>query len=479
MFLDHLSHTAVSECRLTPDRPILIGVSGGPDSLALLFGLEALGFSLVIAHLDHGLRESSGEDADFIEELAHSRGLSFIRERIDVGMVAEKEGQSIEEAARHVRYRFLFEQARAVNAQAVAVGHNADDQVETVLMHLLRGSALPGLTGMAFRDYFPIWDERIPLVRPLLGIWRKEIDAYIEEVGVHPRIDDTNRDVTYFRNKLRHVLIPELEEYNPQIKNVLWRMSDVLKEENNFLDNLTQKAWDDCCVRKNKERVILYHSKFNTQPKAIQRRLIRLAVSKLRPDLRDVGFDAIERSLDFANGPSQSGEIDLVARLNIAKVPDYLIIKNWESDLPDWKMPLLPYPEKEAVLAVDKPVSLRHGWWLEAKLIHDVPVDRINKAKEMDPDEAWLDYDRVEMPLLVRGRMPGDRWQPLGLVDQTQKLKDFFINEKIPEHLRDVWPLVCSGEEVAWVVGVRPSEIFKITGGTKRILRLKLIRKVA
>jgi len=178
-------------------------------------------------------------------------------------------------------------------------------------------------------------------------------------------------------------------------------------------------------------------------------------------------------------GPSQSGEIDLVARLNIAKVPDYLIIKNWESDLPDWKMPLLPYPEKEAVLAVDKPVSLRHGWWLEAKLIHDVPVDRINKAKEMDPDEAWLDYDRVEMPLLVRGRMPGDRWQPLGLVDQTQKLKDFFINEKIPEHLRDVWPLVCSGEEVAWVVGVRPSEIFKITGGTKRILRLKLIRKVA
>ncbi|MDF1519254.1 MAG: tRNA lysidine(34) synthetase TilS [Brevefilum sp.] len=477
--MDDLKFAAIEKCGLKSDRLILVGVSGGADSLALMFGLEILGFQLKIAHLDHSLREASNEDADYIENLAASRGLAFVRKRVDVGKAAEVQGQSIEEAARHIRYKFLFEEARTIGAQAVAVGHHADDQVETVLMHFLRGSALPGLTGMAYKNIIPLWDPSIPLVRPLLGIWRAEIEAFLIELGVEARVDHTNQDVTYFRNRLRHELIPELEAYNPQIRALIWRMSDVLREEDRLLDEQTQTAWKVCLVMQNHNRIILNIARLIMQPPALQRRLLRFAVSLLRPDLRDVGYDAIERGLAFANDPSQNGEIDYVARLNLAKIDDTLIVKTWGSDLPDWDLPLLRSVDLELTVNLQTTAALRHGWSLQARLISEVKPGDLDKANSLDPNEAWLDFDLVEMPLMVRGRQPGDRWQPLGMPDHTQKLKDFFINEKIPEHVRDLWPLVYSGDEIAWVAGLRPSEAFKITSSTQKILYLKLIRKIA
>jgi len=479
MFLDDLKYAAVEKCGLKPDRPILVGVSGGTDSLALMFGLEILGFHLKIAHLDHSLRTASREDADYIENLAVSRGLAFVRKRVDVGKAAEVQGQSIEEAARHVRYKFLFEEARKIGAQAVAVGHHADDQVETVLMHFLRGSALPGLIGMAYKNIIPLWDSSIPLVRPLLGIWRIEIEAFLEELGVEARIDHTNQDVTYFRNKLRHELIPELENYNPQIRELIWRMSDVLREEDRFLDEQSQTAWNDCLVKQNQDRIILDLAGLTRLPTALQRRLLRFTVSLLRPDLRDVGYDAIERGLAFANDPKQNGETDFIARLNLVKIEDTLIVKTWGSDLPDWDLPLLRRADSELTLNLQRAAPLRHGWSLQARLITEIKPGDLDKANTLDSNEAWLDFDLLEMPLMVRGRQPGDRWQPLGMPGHTQKLKDFFINEKIPEHVRDLWPLVYSGDEIAWVAGLRPSEAFKITSNTQKILHLKLVRKIA
>ena len=478
MFLDTLKYSVFEKCGWKVKQPLLVGVSGGADSLVLMFGLKDLGFQLTIAHLDHGLREESAQDADALQALAAAQGLDFIRKRVDVGKVAQTEGQSTEEAARNVRYQFLFEQARACGAQAVAVGHHADDQVETVLMHFLRGSALPGLTGMDYRKIMPIWDDNIPLIRPLLGIWRDEIESYLDELGVVPRIDHTNWDTTYFRNRLRHELIPELQTYNPQIREGIWRMADILREEDQYLDQLTQTAWQEIKVRLNQERIILDSSKFTKQPKAIQRRLLRYAIAHLRPDLRDVGYDAIERGLAMANDPSKSGELDLVARLNLAILDDYLIIKTWESSLPDWEMPLLKNAQEQQSLTPGTAVNLQHGWQLQAKLLTDTPADILVKAKELKPKEAWLDEDLLTMPLTLRGRQEGERWQPLGMQGHSQKINDFFINEKIPEHVRERWPLVCSGDEIAWVAGLRPSEAFKVSQQTKRILHLRLVRKV-
>jgi tRNA(Ile)-lysidine synthase len=478
MFLEDLKKAAFDKCALRQDQPLLVGVSGGADSLALMFGLETLGFKLTIAHLDHGIRSDSTQDADFLQALATSRHLEFIRKRMDVRKAARDEGQSLEEAARHVRYQFLFEQAREIGAQAVAVGHHADDQVETVLMHFIRGSALPGLTGMSFRKVLPLWDARIPLVRPLLGIWREDIERFLADIDIEARIDVTNQDVTYFRNQLRHVLLPELENYNSQIRRGIWRMADVLGEEDGLLDALTQEAWAVCHVRQSHERIILNNSKFVLQAKAIQRRLLRYVISLLRPDLRDVGYDAIERGLSFAIDPSRKGEFDLVARLNIAKLDNYLIIKTWGSGLPDWEMPLLQNSGETVPLDVGQVVRLRHGWCLEARLLKDVPPDKIGLVKDLSPKEAWLDVDLLDMPLIVGGRQEGIRWQPLGMQNHTQKIKDFFINEKIPDHLRDMWPLVFSGDQVAWIAGLRPSEAFKITDRTKRILHLRLRREL-
>ena len=476
MFLEDLERAAVEKCGLDRDRPILVGVSGGADSLALLLGLETLGFNLSVAHLDHALRPRSAQDANFVAQLAGAHGLPFIRDRIDVAKSAEIHGQSLEEAARHVRYRFLFEHARSQQAQAVAVAHHADDQVETVLMHFLRGSALPGLSGMAYRTVMPLWDAVIPLVRPLLGIWREEIEAFLLDRGVTPLFDESNIDTTYFRNRLRHELIPELSTYNPQIREVILRMSRVLREEDQFLQELADNAWEECSINFGEGRVSVARTPFSQLSKALQRRIFRRAVALLRPDLRDVGFAAIERGLDFLEAPSASGETDLVARLDLVVLDDVFILKTREADLPDWGKPLLKKVGDELLLDIDQPVELRHGWRLQANLLTDIPENHMQVVQTLDDDETWLDYDRLKMPLTVRGRDEGDRWQPLGMEDHTQKLHDFFINEKIDAHLRDVWPLVCSGEEIAWVVGLRPSEVFKVRTDSRRILHIRLIQ---
>lgn len=477
MFLDILEQAAITKCGLRRDQPILVGVSGGTDSLALMHGLDTLGFNLTIAHLDHALRPESAQDADFVQHLAESRGLTFIRQRIDVQQAANEAGQSLEETARQVRYRFLFEQARVIKASAVAVAHQADDQIETIIMHFLRGAALSGLSGMAYRRTMPLWDAEIPLVRPMLGIWREEVEAYVAGVSLDPRIDLTNEDTTYFRNRIRHELIPVLNTYNPQIGHIIFRMADVLRDEDQFMDDLAKTAWDDCFLSRAEGRITLHRTTFIQFEKALQRRVLRRALSLLRPDLRDVGFDAIERGLAFAAEPSASGEIDLVARLNLAILEGTLIVKTWAAELPDFGEALLPSDTSNLKLDVGSSLTLSHGWQIKADLVSELPEDFLNLVNTTDAHEAWLDFERLLLPLTVRGREPGDRWQPLGLALHTQKLHDFFINEKVPEHLRDIWPLVCSGDQIAWVVGKRPSELFKVTGATKHLLHLQLIQQ--
>ncbi len=262
MILERLSQAAKEKCYLDPAEPILVGVSGGADSVALMIGLNTLGYDLIVGHLDHGLRDESSQDAEFVKTLANRYQLPLFYEQVNVGEFARLNSMSIEEAARQVRYEFLFKQARENNVQAVAVAHQADDQVETVLMHFLRGAALSGLSGMAFRKVLPLWDDSIPLVRPLLGVWRDMIDAYLAEIKVTPRVDRSNQDTTYFRNRLRHELIPDLETYNPSIREAIIRMCRVLEEEDQFLKELTEEAWQRSIAYTRSDYVEFYHSRF-------------------------------------------------------------------------------------------------------------------------------------------------------------------------------------------------------------------------
>ncbi len=476
MLIEKLAQSTAEKCQVSKDEKLLVGVSGGADSLALMHGLDSLGLSLVVAHLDHGLRAESSQDAEFVRMMAELLDLPFIEDRVDVAEYADRYGKSIEEAAREMRYRFLFDVANQEEAGAVAVAHHADDQVETVLMHFLRGSALSGLTGMDYRKVLPVWDPEIPLVRPLLGTWRIEIIEYLAQVGWAAVEDESNKDTTFFRNKLRHDLIPELEIYNPQIRQVLWRMTEALREDEHMLAGMTEEAWLKVFVRGTKDHVALDHTGFLKLPKAIQGRVLMQAISTLRSDLRDVGYEVILRGLAFAEQPTERGEIDLVGRLNLVVLRDVLVVKTWGADLPDWGKPLLADDLFLTELAVEKPLVLRNGWQIAAQWKDQLPEDWREQVRQVGPYEAWLDGDKLVMPLLVRGRQEGERWQPLGMDDQHQSFQDFFITQKVPEHLRDIWPLVCSGDDVAWVVGMRPSEAFKVTDETKRVLQLRLVK---
>lgn len=476
MLLECLQKTALEKCGLNQVQPILLGVSGGADSLAMLYGLKALGYQLVVAHVDHGLRPESRAEAVFVQQVAESQNVPFFIQHVDVGQVAKEGRLSIEEAARDVRYKFLFEQARIHHCQAVSVAHNADDQVETVLMHLIRGAALPGLTGMSYRRVMSQWDNEIPLVRPLLDIWRDEIDAYVAEMGLTPCTDLSNLDTAYHRNRIRHALIPYLTTYNPQVKAAIWRMADVLNEEENFITCQTQEAYQQCLQGEAEDLITLDLKTFTDLPTALKRRVLRQAIAQLRPDLRDIGFDAIMRGLAFIEGRTAWGEVDLVARVSLAVIDKVLIVKTWDAELPDFGMPLLLHAQFNGLLGLEKAVNLRHGWRIEANLLEHRPDRLIEVVKNLSPNEAWLDYDLVRMPLVVRGRVEGERFHPLGMAGHSQGLQDLYTNLKIPEHLRSLWPLVVSTDKIAWVVGLRPAEDFKISAATQRILTLKLTK---
>jgi tRNA(Ile)-lysidine synthase len=254
-------------------------------------------------------------------------------------------------------------------------------------------------------------------------------------------------------------------------------MGMVMREEDHFLDDLAADAWQGVFVAGNAGSIHFYRLGFIKLPKPLQRRVLMHAVGMLRPDLRDVGYDAITRALAFASQPSESDQIDLVARLNLVALGDLLILKDWDVQLPDWGKPLLPAQDFVGHLAPGNPLELRHGWWVTANWIDELPKEWAAKVRSLGPHEVWLDAQRLALPLTVRGRREGERWQPLGMDGHHQSFQDFFITQKVAEHLRDLWPLVCSGEEVAWVAGMRPSEVFKVTGETGKILQLQLIRR--
>jgi len=296
--LSKLMKALNSDCPLAPDRVTMVGVSGGADSLSLLHALKSLGYSVIACHLDHALRDESAEDTNALRSITDSLQIPLSSARQDVYQYAREQRLSIEEAAREVRYRFLFQQAHLHQAQAIAVGHTADDQVETVLMHLLRGSGLAGLRGMRTHALPNPWSDTIPLIRPLLGVWRSETHAYCQEHALTPIFDRSNLDTTFYRNRLRLELIPYLEQnFNPGIRNLLWKMADNLNEEYKTLSALNEQAWEICLLEKGKGYIIFSLPEWNKQTLGTRRNLVRLAAISLQPDIRDIDYNSVERAI--------------------------------------------------------------------------------------------------------------------------------------------------------------------------------------
>ncbi len=515
---------------------LVVGVSGGPDSLCLLHLLSRLtpemGLRLHVAHLNHGLRGADADaDADFVAEFAAGCGVPYTVGRAEVAGLAREAGLSLEEAARQVRYRFLADVAADVCADAIAVGHNADDQAETVLMHFLRGSGVAGLRGMLpkaslgefrlsggrrsggageqgsggsegadvsllpFATPSPLRLSPI-LIRPLLATSRVAIETYCVEQGLQPRFDRSNEDTTIYRNRLRHELLPILEGYNPRMRAVLAHTAEVLGGDYELLRTAVDEAWERVRTREGEPRgagdfVRRPHSPAHSRlpssdavefdlaawralPLGLQRATIREAIHRLRASLRNINWEHVERAVWLAREGTTGQKATLAAGLELEIDYRTLRIGAEATPVSTLQQALLFQPDSSPGVLVAPGVTVIGGWQIAISCARRAAQSG-EFATAADPWTACLDADAVGSSLILRIRQPGDRFQPQGLDGHSTKLNEFMINAKLPKTARARWPLLCSPAGIAWVCGLRVAEWAIVRPATRAVWVVRLM----
>ncbi len=464
------------QCGLDPARPVLAGVSGGPDSLCLLDILHSAGYRVVVAHFNHQLRLEAAQEAESVARRAGQLGLAFVSDTADVHAHAGAHGLSLEEAARMLRYQFLFAAARQTQAQAVAVGHTADDQVETVLMHFLRGAGLAGLKGMEYRMLLPVFDAQIPLVRPLLSLWRAETESYCRAHALEPHYDASNADQVFFRNRLRHALLPELEKYNPRFKESVLHTAQALQGDYLALQEILDETWKSVVIKTGQDWVAFDQAGLARLSTGMRRNLIRRAAEALRPDDRDFGFAALERAAAFVESPAGK-QIDFINGLCLFSESGKITLAGYEAAGFSAQWPQVEQAitiSREQLDAQDQRLELGNGWIFSAETR---PLTTDDWSNNTDNWSAWLDAGRLPADgLVIRPRGAGDGFAPLGMGGQTVRVQDFYTNVKLPRRARAHWPLVCAGQQIVWVAGYRIGQPFRITEKTRQILHLEIKR---
>ncbi len=437
---------------------VLVGVSGGPDSLALLHILVQLQAriecALHVAHLDHQFRgEDSAAEARFVAAEAEKLGIPFTVESIDVP--ARLEDASVEAGAREIRYDFYERIASHVHAQRIALGHNADDQVETILMRFLRGTGLTGLAGIPAK--------RGKYIRPLLRTPRAQIEQFLDEHHFTPCQDPSNREPIYLRNKIRLELLPWLQqEYNPNIQAALMRLADLAATDNELLESLASERLAHYLLESTERSVELRVDTFAEEPTASQRRIIRQAIALVHPHLVDVGYEHIEAILGLIRGDRPNARLDLPGGTAVIREYDRLRLQKRDGNAEqtdDFEI-LLKIPGKTPLPSGVMIAEMVDTW-------ETLPKSRW---------EVWIDHSALSEVTVVRSRRAGDRFRPFGM-SGTQKLKDFLISQKIPRSERDRIPLVVSGERILWVVGYRLAEECRVTRQTRCVTRLRYLRQ--
>jgi tRNA(Ile)-lysidine synthase len=271
---------------------------------------------------------------------------------------------------------------------------------------------------------------------------------------------------------LRHDLIPYLETYNPAARKLIWRTAEIIRGEMEMVDQMVDAAWQDCLLMQGEDYIAVDSLLCRQQPLSVQRHIIRRAIAFLRPGLRDVGFYAVENGIKYFQSSTPYAEVDLVSGLKLTSEPGRLWIADWEADLPASEWPQVV--EDQSMLELGRTINLRAGWQLSADREPENTEMKNHSLERLDPCLVWVDQDQIRLPLLVRARREGDRFQPIGMDGHSMKLSDFMINEKLPRRARDRWPLVCSGEKIVWVPGYRLAHPFRVTESTTTVANLKL-----
>jgi tRNA(Ile)-lysidine synthase len=442
---------------------LVVAVSGGADSVCLLHILASwqkkLKLKLHLAHLNHQLRGAESDaDADYVSNLARKLGIPATIERRDVKGYQKERRLSLEEAAREVRYDFLTEVAGAIGAKAVAVGHTQDDHIETILMHLIRGAGTRGMRGLQPSTQWPSKSGGLIVIRPLLEVSHQATEDYCRQHRLAPRLDASNLSLSPLRNRIRQQLLPLLQSYNPGIAETLLRTGRIAGDDIDFLDKETDKLWNKISQQEG-EVITLDRKKFDRLPSTLKRYLLRASAERLLGSAKDIEMRHIEEMM-AALGKPAGKRLDLPGGLIFAIGYD-------QYQLATDMTGLSPLPKLEGETRLNIPGQTHlPGWRIEANIIKQAEV------VEKGDFTACLDLARIGNRLTVRARKRGDRFQPLGL-PQPKKLGEFMIDSKIPQSWRQHIPIVCSPEQIVWVVGWRIDDRVKVSQTTKQVLCLE------
>ena len=472
-----------------PGETVVVAVSGGADSVALLdilTRLEEEQLRLVVAHLNHQLRGAASDgDEEFVAGLAQRYGLPFAARRVDVAALAKSARLSLEDAGRRARYEFLAETAKLHSATSIALAHHQDDQAETVLIRLLRGAGGSGLSAMGS-------SSQGLLKRPLLQISRADIERYLKERGLSFRTDASNSDTAILRNSIRHELIPFLRKYNPKVSQRLAATAQILACDEELLDQLTETAFarlaqtrPDATGTPSPSRggtgwgwgelsptVTLDLAALAREPRGLRLRLYRRALLELRGDLNHIALTHLEGIDRLITSLRPNARLKLPGDCLVAR--SYGKVSFSAQD---------PGAQAAGDLAITGELTMAGKLSIAGEGSHPLPaggtmlVQLVPRPAELDTGSrriAYLDPDRAPFPWLVRSFVPGDRFTPLGM-SGAQKVKDLFINEKVPLDERRRIPLLLSGARILWVVGVRFGHEARVTAGTEAVLRVEIL----
>lgn len=458
LLIDNVLNTMEENKMFDVGDKVIVAVSGGPDSICLLHILytlrEKLGITLYVAHVNHCLRgEDGNKDEKYVKEFCENLSIQFRSLRVDVNSIAKEKGISCEMAGREVRYKFFKKLKEELKAQKIAIAHNANDQAETILMRIMRGTGLQGLTGIR-----PVRDNIF--VRPLIRITRDEIEKYCDSKELHPRIDRTNLEVIYSRNKIRLELIPYMQNnFNKDVVNVINRLSDIIKIDDDYLNHISWEKFKKYCEIK-AQKVIIFKEAF-LEDKAVLIRIIRMSIKMLVGDLKNIEKVHIFNIIDIQK--CHTGKEIMLPR-NLLVLNDYgnIIIKKYIKEYPvDCNAE--QYILKAGTNSIDS---------IKSEIYISLFKKEESTHYRKDRFIQYFDYNKIKGAIILRNRRKGDKFIPLGMIG-NKKLKSLFIDLKISKDKRNKIPLICFGDDIAWIVGYRISELFKIDKNTKYVLAIK------
>ncbi len=447
---------------------VLIGVSGGRDSMALLAVLAVLAgpmrLRLGVAHYHHGLRGATADrDAAIAARTAMAAGLPYLYARGDVAARRRLGRMSLEEAARDMRYAFFEAAARRHGFGCIALGHHADDNAELVLMRLLRGSGPLGLAGIP--PVRSMGSAGAMVIRPLIDCRRTAIERFCRQHGLVTVEDESNRNPRFTRNRIRHDLLPRLrKDYNPNIAVGLNRLSRLMRDEERWLETLVAETMPAVLTAADDQALYLDRAALSRLHPALQRRVLRTALQRLRGDLRRLGFDPIEAVRDLVTSENSAGGLDLPGGVHAALAGARLRIGYRRADAAPVRF--------EYIIGDTGTVDVREiGARLHFTRLDPAEVDLTPAAGQ---SAAYFDMDRVDFPMTIRNFRAGDRFIPFGLRG-TQKLKKYFIDHKIPRSQRRQYPLVVSRGEILWIAGLRRSDRARVGPQSAAVLKMELL----